>query len=334
MPDTFDADRAFETLAHDVARTSAPGNVDRAIRRARRRRATVGVAAMLVVAVLGVTAVQLGGADSDGVAPEYVDTPFETSPGLERRARLLGLLPPDSQQVNVLDVLAINGEPGLATDDRGLELAAYVNSSFITLARGPFARLLLPELVTYAGTGADDVFLVDRPADEVAGGFVRAGWEDQDGVLVPGPSVQRVTARLGRHIQVTDAEGSALVVIARDRDDLPDVAAPAEEPGPAGERLLDLGGAVGVAMRADLGPCAVHAVTLTSRTEATFLVGPPVGTSPEEVSVNDLVVPDALSSIEAVTADDDLLRVVVSTASPVEPLDLLRRLGLPGTEFC
>lgn len=335
MPDTFDADRAFDTLARDVARTSAPGNVDRAIRRARRRRAAAaGVAAMLVVAVLGVTASQLGGADSDGISPEYVDTPFEVSPGLERRTWLLGLLPPDSEQVNVVDVLAINGEPGLETDDRGLELAAYVNASFLTLARGPFARLLLPDLVTYAGTGAEDVFLVDRPAGEVVEGFERAGWEDRDGVLVPGPGVQRITARLGRYIQVTDAGGSALVVIARDRGDLPDVAAPTLQPGPAGARLAELGGAVGVAMRADLGPCALHAVTLTSRTEATLLVGPPAGTAPEEVSLDDLVVPDGLSSLEAVGADDDLLRVAVSTASPVEPLDLLRRLGLPGTDFC
>ncbi len=68
MPETFDVDRAFEALAHDVMDRTAPPSAFAAIKQARRRRrtalATVALAVAVVVTGVGVPA--LTGGDSTG----------------------------------------------------------------------------------------------------------------------------------------------------------------------------------------------------------------------------------------------------------------------------
>jgi hypothetical protein len=332
VPETFDLESAFDDLTRDVTRAAGPGDADRPVRISRRRRVAAGIAAMAVAVTVGVTATQVAGGDPDSSEPGYVDDPADTSPGAARRERLLAMLPPGSMQVSLLDVEAFNGTPGLDfadPDDRALR--SFVMSSFLQLQRGPFARLLLPGLVTYAGNGSTDVFLVDRPPGEVTDALVRAGWEDRDGVLVPGDGVPRVTASVAPFVTVVDEGGRALVGIARERRGLPD---PGGEPAPPADDLVELGGAVGVA--ADLGgsPCAFHAASLTSRTQATVLIGPPEGSAPEEVTVDDLTAPEAITAIEAVAPDDALVRAEVSIEDPDALLQLLRRLGLPYSGFC
>lgn len=296
-----------------------------------------GAAAAAVVATLGATAAQLTSDDPDSSAPDYADTRSEVTPGAERRARLLSLLPGDSRQVNVLDVEGFTGEPGLdvVADPRDTGLGDYVLSPFLTLQRGWLMRVLLPDLVTYAGTGTTDLFLVDRSAADVTGAVVRAGWEDREGVLVPGGDVDRVDARIAPHVAVAGSDGMALVAIARDRDDLPDLtSAGTSEPGLSASRLIELGGGVGAAFDFDGGACSLHAVSLTAPTEATVLLGPAPGTAPEEMSIDDLTTPEGVTSIDAVAAAGDLVRVDVTVPDQSVPAEILRRLGLPGTEFC
>lgn len=337
MPDTFDLQGALDELARDVARASGPGDAARPIRRARRRRALAGAAAAVVVATLGVTATQVTGADQDGASPDPAATRDDVTPGAERRARLLSLLPQDSRQVGVVDVAGFTGEPGLdaVADPRDAGLPEYMLSSILTLQQVRFQRLLLPGLVTYAGTGTADLFLVDREASGITAALTRAGWADQDGVLVPGADVPDPGARTAPHVQVTESDGMALVAITRDRGDLPDPSAAAGRgPGPAAGRLTGLGGGVGMAFDVDGGACFPQAVALTSPTEATVLLGPARGVSPGETTVDDLTAPEGVTSIDAVAAEGDLVRADVTVADPTVPVEILRRLGLPGSEFC
>ena len=334
MPETFDLQSRFDRLARDVSRAAGPGDADLPIGRARRRRAVSGAVALAVAVTIGVTAVQVVGQDGRGSAPDIADSRGETSPGAARRERLLGLLPPDSRHVSVLDVAGFTGEDGLDGQDPGdQDLLGYLMSSFVTLQRGPLPQLLLPDLVAYAGTGATDLYLVDRPADEITDRMVRAGWEDDSGVLVPGADVPNLAASLAPHLQVTDHGDRALVAIARDRDDLPGAGTRTPDPGSPAARLVDLGGALGQSFD-QTGGCSLEAFSLSSPTEGTVLVGPPPGTSAGDVTIDQLEVPDGFSSIEAVAPAGRSVRARVTVASAAAPLELVTRLGLPGTDFC
>jgi len=333
VPETFDLQHRLDELVRDVSRVAGPGDAGLPVRRARRRRVLAGAVAAVLVVTLGTTVTQVVGGDAPDSAPDIADR-GRTSPGLERRERLLGLLPASSRQVSLLDVEGFRGRTGLSlADPEDQEVVNYVMSSFLRLQRGPFERLLLPDLVTYAGSGATDVFLVDRDASEVTRGMVRAGWEDDDGVLVPGGRVSRLTASLARFVLIADEGGRTVVVLARERRDLPDLRGPTPEPVPAAAPLVTLGGAVGVSLDV-VSSCTMQAVTLSSRTTGLVLLGPPEGTAPEDVTVGDLEVPEGLSSIEAVSAEGDSVVAQVTVPGPEGPQVLLRRLGLPGTGFC
>ncbi len=336
MPETSDLQHAFDDLARDVTRVAGPGDVDRPIRDARRRRMVAGAASLALVAAVGVVATQftVGDVRTD---PGYVDTHPDPAPGAERRERLLRLIPPAKLQlVNLVDVVGFTGEPGLSlADEQDRQLLDYLNTAFITLRAEPFVSLVLPDLVSYAGTGDTSLFLLDRPAREVTGELLRAGWQDEgDGVLVPGESTSRMDRRFAPYVKVTEEGALTLVGISRDRDELPGRASGASTLDAAAARLLDLGGALGVSLGYDLGPCAMLTASLSSPTSATVLLRPPAGTAPEEVTTDDLDVPDAFEQITAVEPDGDLVRAEVAIEDAEAPLELLRRLGLPGTTFC
>ena len=263
MPETFDLQSSFDDLARDVARAAGHGDADVPVRRARQRRAVAGAVAVVAAVTVGITTAQVVGDVVPGSAPDIAGSGGETSPGAARRERLLGLLPSDSRQVSVLDVEGLTGEVGLDVrepDDR--DLSGYLLSGFVTLQQGPLTQLLLPDLVVYAGTGETDLYVVERPADEITDRMLRAGWEDDDGVLVPGTDVARVAARLAPHVQVTDEGEQAVVAIARDRGDLPAAGSPAPEPGPVAARLVELGGAAGLSFGAT-DDCNLQAVSLS-----------------------------------------------------------------------
>lgn len=336
MPETSDLQQSFDDLARDVRRAVGPGDVERPIRRARRRRAVAGAAALAVVAALGFTATQLTVGDSRSGDPEYVDTRPDPAPGASRRERLLGLLQPaQGDQVNLLDVVGFTGEPGLSlADEQDRQLLDYLNSPVVTLLAEPFVSLLLPDLVSHAGTGATDLFLVDRPPEDISSAVVRAGWEEDGDVLVPGSGSPKVARRVAPYVTVTEESGLTLVGISRTRDTLPGQASDTSALAPPATRLLDLGGAVGVSLGPDLGSCTLLTASLSSPTSATVLLRPPPGVTPEEVTTDRLQVPDAFERISGVEPDGELVRVAVTMESASAPIDLLRRLGLPGTEFC
>ncbi len=333
MPETFDLDDRFDDLVRDVSRAAGAGDPEGPVRRSRRRRAVAGAVATAVVVAVGATALTVVGPDRHD--PDVTGVHAEDSPGAERRARLLALLPPGSHQVSVVDVVGFTGRPGLdaVADPSEQALFDYLLSPFLKLQRGPFERLLMPDLVTYAGSGATDVFLVDRRPAEIVDRLVRAGWVARDDFLVPGSRVGGVTASLGRYIRVTEEEGQALVVIAHDRGDLLDPEAAATEPVPAAAPLVALGGAVGVSVDFD-SSCTLQAFTLSSETAGLVLLGPPAGTEPSDVTVDDLLVPDGISSVDAVSPQGDSVVAQVTVPGPGGPMEVLSRLGLPGTEFC
>ncbi len=296
----------------------------------------VGAASLAVLAALGVAALQLTGGDSQSPESGYLDTRPDPAPGAERRERLLGLLSPTgADQISLVDVVGFTGEPGLSiADEQDLELLDYLNSAFVTLQAEPFVSLILPDLVSYAGTGETDLFLVDRAPRDVTGELVDAGWEEDDGVLVPGDGLSKVDRRVAPYVGVRDEDGLSLVAISRRRSKLTGQASGASTlPAPA-TRVLDLGGAVGVSFGADLGSCAMLTASLSSPTSATVLIRPPSGTVPDEVTADRLQVPDAFERIVGVGPDGDLVRVEVAMEDAEAPLVLLRRLGLPGTAFC
>ena len=198
----------------------------------------------------------------------------------------------------------------------------------------PFVSLILPGLVSYAGTGETDLFLVERAPPDVTGELVAAGWEEGDGVLVPGDGLSKVDRRVAPYVEVREEDGLTLVAISRRRGKLPgQVSRASTLPAPA-TRLLDLGGAVGVSFGADLGPCAMLTASLSSPTSATVLIWPPSGAAPDEVTADRPRVPDAFERIVGVGPDGDLVRVEVAMEDAGALLVLLRRLGLPGTAFC
>jgi hypothetical protein len=329
VPETFDLQDRFDELARDVARAAGPGDATVPVRRARRRRGVAGAVAMAVAVTVGVAALQVVGDERDA---GVVDSLGQSS-GQERRERLLALLPPDSNQVNVVDVVGFTGQPGLdyvRPGDR--PLFGYLIASFIKVQGGPFGGLLIPHLVTYAGNGSTNAYLVDRRPDEIVDRLLQAGWVTRGDIMVPGPRVSETAASLGNYVRITDEAGQALVVIAHDRGDLPD-AGSSSEPGPLAARLADLGGAVGYSIDLN-GSCAAEAVSLSSTTRGSVLLTPPEGVAPDAVGVDTLEVPDAFSSIDTVTPAGDAVRLEVTVPDAGGPLRYLRRLGLPGTEFC
>ena len=102
---------------------------------------------------------------------------------------------------------------------------------------------------------------------------------------------------------------------------------------PAAAPLVTLGGAVGVSLGFG-SSCTLQAVALSSETTGLVLMGPPAGTDPEDVVVGDLQAPEGISSIDGVVPEGDSVVARVTVPDPGGPLEVLGRLGLPGTEFC
>jgi hypothetical protein len=286
---------------------------------------------MAVAVTVGVAALQVAGDERDA---GVVDSLGQTSSGQERRERLLALMPPDSNQVNVVDVVGFTGQSGLTSLDRDdRRLLGYLLAPFLKLGQEPFGRLLIPHLVTYAGNGTTNAYLVDHRPAEIVDPFLRAGWVREGDLLVAGPDVADDAEVFQKYIRVTEEGGYTLVVIADRRGDLPDPRT-SSEPGPVAARLVDLGGAVGFSIDMKNGRCVPQAVSLTSTSEGSVLITPPAGVAPDAASVDTFEVPDGFSSIEAAAPDGEAVRLTVTVPDASGPLEFIRRLGLPGTEFC
>lgn len=310
MPENTDLQARFDALAEDVGRLAVSDAERPAVltRRNRNRRYAV-VAAAIAVAVVAV-------------------------------GELLRWLPEDSMSVTYLDLEALGAGPGLDLDDpvQG-DLAAYVGASpTLMLDRDPFAAAVYSDLVTHVGSTSLEFFVLDVAVDDLAEQVGDAGWErSRSGVWTPGDAVARAARSAAPAVRVdgTD-EGRTLMTIARRAQDLPEVLAggPAPEVSAASRGLRELSPGIagyGVSLRE---PCVLSAVSLSSPTRAEGAFEPPRGTPARDVTAEQISRLDGIEAAGEVSVAGGLARVTMELENPSAPVELLQRLGLPGSTFC
>lgn len=312
-------------------------SAEQPVRAARRRRRTalavaaVAVAAAVGAGILAVTGV-VGGAADEFQPATPGDDPLAA-------ANLVRWLPPDTDQVLVADIAGFTGSPGIDVDD-DTEVAAggYINSTFLKLQVAPFGDLLWHRLETYVGTGRTNIYVVGVPAAGARARVERAGWRSSDdGVYRPGADTgfpQRVAAK---NVRIVDAgDGRTVVVVSNDADVVPDLLS-GEPPAPTQEAqdLAALGGTLGYSLPI-LGdtPCELRTVSVTSPTTARALFSPRPGLDPADVSPDDLIEPDGVSAVNEVAPYGDQVMAELEIDDPGVPMEIYRRLGLPGTSIC
>lgn len=339
MPETRDPIQArFDALAADVSTLTGPGDAEQPVRAARRRRRTAMAAAAVAVAA----AVGAGSLAVTGVMGVGADEFQPVTPGDDplTAANLVRWLPEGkTDQILVADIAGFTGSPGIDADD-DTEVAAgdYINSAFHKLQVAPFGDLLWRRLETYVGTGSTNIYVVGLPAASARERVERAGWRSSDdGVYRPGPDTGIQQGVAAKNVRVDDAgDGRTVVVVSDDADVVPHVLS-GDPPAPTQEAqdLAALGGTLGYSLPVlEDTPCELKTVSVTSPTTARALFTPPPGLDPAEVSPDDLTKPYGVSAVNEVAPYGDQVMAELEIDDPGVPMEIYRRLGLPGTSIC
>lgn len=339
----FDVQSQFDSLAGDVARRTAIPDADIPVWVSRRRRRT-HIAVAIAAAVTAISVVTTTDVLDRDRAAEPAQPGLEQTEGADQSAltqRLLRWAPGDEHQLYVVDAVSFFGSPGIDdTDANAGDVSAYIKSTVFLFdsQSGPFTDLIGNDLVTYVGDGTHDMFVLDAGTDAVQSRFRSAGWEDAGkGDLTPGSegASTSLPSRTPRVRIDAIGNGHTLLSVGLGADSVPDVLGKESPPEPsiAAQRLLELGGAVGVALDVEQ-PCFIAGATLNSPARATALIVPPENVSAQDLSAAQIAELEGVNAVERLRPSGDLVSAELVLEDPGVPAELMLRLGLPGSDFC